>query len=114
MAKRNNSNRVAGRRWRQWTEQEARTALEELAGSGQSVAEFARSRQVSAQRLSYWKKRLGDVGRPPAFVAVSLPHASSSSPVEIVSGRIVVRVRDDADVERVARLVEALARRLGC
>jgi hypothetical protein len=114
MAKSNSADRVTGRRWRQWTEQEARAALEELSRSGGSLAEFARSRQVSKRRLSYWKKRLGEAGRPPAFVAVSLPHASSSSPVEIVSGRVVVRVRDDVDVERVARLVEALTRRLGC
>ena len=113
MAK-NNSNRVAGRRWRQWTEEEARAVLEELSGSGRSLVEFARSKQVSTRRLSYWKKRLGDTAPPPAFVSVVLPPEPPSSRVEIVAGRVVVRVRDDVDAERLARIVEALARRLEC
>jgi hypothetical protein len=114
MADKNKSNRGTGRRWRQWTESEARAVLDELARSGGSLAEFARSKKVSTRRLSYWRKRLGDAGAPPAFVSVALPHESSSSPVEIVSGRVVVRVRDDVDADRIARIVEALARRLGC
>src|SRR4051812_43790992 len=113
MAKHNKSNKGTGRRWRQWTEPEARAALEELAQSGGRVVEFARSKQISTRRLSYWKKRLGDARRLPAFVAVSLPH-EASSPVEIVTGRVVVRVRDDVDAERLARIVEALVRRLEC
>jgi hypothetical protein len=45
--------------WPRWTEDEARTALAELAGSGQSVAEFARCRGFSTARIRYWKERLG-------------------------------------------------------
>jgi transposase-like protein len=111
-----NSRTVDGRRWRQWTEQEARTALEELARSGVSLSEFARRKGVSVNRLVYWKKRLIPA-RPPAFVAVTLPHgASSPSPLlEILVGGVVVRVPDDADAERVAGIVRALTRRVeGC
>ena len=66
------SRTVDGRRWRQWTEEEARTALEELSRSGVSLSEFARRKGVSVNRLVYWKKRLGPL-RPPTFVAVTLP-----------------------------------------
>jgi transposase-like protein len=55
------------RGWRQWTEQDAREALAELAGTGESIAEFARRRGVSRERVRYWRKRLADVA--PAFVA---------------------------------------------
>jgi hypothetical protein len=110
----NKSKTAGGRRWRQWTEQEARAALAELSASGASLAEFAQSKQVSTHRLAYWRKRLGEATRPPAFVSVALPNELSSSPVEIVSGRVIVRVRDDVDAERIAGIVEALARRLGC
>jgi hypothetical protein len=43
--------------WHQWTEDEARSALAELARSGESVAAFAGSRGFSTQRVRYWKKR---------------------------------------------------------
>jgi hypothetical protein len=111
-----NSRTVDGRRWRQWTEREARTALDELSRSGASPSEFARSKGVSASRLAYWRKRLAHA-RPPAFVAVTLPHDASSPrpPLEILVGGVVVRVPDDVDAERVAGIVQALARRFeGC
>jgi hypothetical protein len=100
------------RRWRQWTEQEAREALEELASSGESTASFARGKGVSTQRLAYWRKRLGRVAVP-AFVAVELPTGSSRTCIEIAAAGVVVRVREDLDVEHVARLAEAIARRVG-
>jgi transposase-like protein len=56
------------RRWRQWTEQDAREALAELTRTGESIAEFARRRGVSGERVRYWRKRLAD--RAPAFVAI--------------------------------------------
>jgi transposase-like protein len=108
------SRTVDGRRWRQWTEEEARTALEELSRSGASPSEFARSKGVSVNRLVYWRKRLGQA-RPPAFVAVTLPRDASPPrpPLEILVGGVVVRVPDEVDAERVAGLVHALARRFG-
>lgn len=104
--------RTAGlhrRGWRQWTEHEARTALEEFARSGVTQARFALSKGISTQRLAYWKARLDQ----PAFVQVALPPMEASSAprrVEIVAGGIVVRVREDLDVEQLARIVEALDR----
>ena len=42
------------RGWRQWTERDAREALAELARTGESLAEFARRRGVSGERVRYW------------------------------------------------------------
>jgi Transposase len=111
-----NSRTVDGRRWRQWTEEEARTALEEFSRSGASLSEFARSKGISVHRLVYWRKRLGPA-RPPAFVAVTLPReaASKNPPLEILVGGVIIRVPDDVDAERVAGIVRALTRRVeGC
>jgi len=106
------------RRWRRWSEAEAKAALSEWAASGQSATGFARRTGISAQRLAYWKKRLGRTGKM-QFVAVALPSSTAplstaSQGVEIaVSGSgIVVRVREQMDVEYVAHLVEAIAVRV--
>jgi hypothetical protein len=105
--------------WHQWTEDEARAALTDLARSGQSAAEFARSRGFSTQRIYYWKKRLGATSAVPAFVPVRLPVVAPPTlarpTIEIFSRGVTVRVREDLDVEHVARIVEALAGRArGC
>jgi len=104
---------MGGRRWRQWSEGEALAALAELAGSGESAAEFARRKGVSPQRLAYWKKRLR--GPQTKFVAVALPTVptATSGRIEIAAAGVAVHVREDLDVEHVAQLVEAIGRRLG-
>jgi transposase-like protein len=101
-----------GRRWRQWTEQQARKALEELAASGESAAAFARHSGISPRRLAYWRKRLAESGKT-AFVAVALPAATSARWIEVAAGGVVVRIREDLDVGQVARLVEAIGRQVG-
>jgi hypothetical protein len=111
MAKRTTSRHEAGL-WEQWTEAEARAALEEFAASGESAAGFARRKGISAGRMAYWRKRLS-AGATPAFVPVTVPSVSSPRWLEIRSAGVVVRVREDLDVEHVARLVEALGRRRG-
>lgn len=96
-----------GTLWNQWTADEAQAALAELASSGESVAQFARSRGVSIRRLTYWRKRLGEAAAP-AFVEVTVPtHAPPH--IEIVRDGVIVRVREDLDVDRLARIVDALA-----
>jgi len=100
------------RRWRQWSEQEARDALSELARSGEGIARFARRKGISEQRLYYWRKRIAQSGAP-AFVAV--PVAASIPQVEIASEAVTVRVREDLDLEHLADLIEVVARRgRGC
>ena len=96
-----------------WGEPEARRSLAELARSGESVAEFARRRGISAQRVYYWKRRVGET-RPPAFVAVPLAPARVGQ-IEIVADGVTIRVREDLDLERLAEILEVAARRSrGC
>jgi transposase len=101
------------RQWRQWTEEQARRALEELAASGESVAGFARRKGITPQRIAYWRKRLPGPAKT-EFVAVTLP-AASARWIEISAGGVVVRVAEDLDVDHVAQLAEAIGRRgVGC
>ena len=98
--------------WRQWGADEAREALAELAAGGESAVSFARRRGISTQKLAYWKKRLA-IAAEPRFVAVALPTAPSAAWIEIAAAGVVVRVREDLDIDHVARLVEAIRRRVG-
>ncbi|MBX3126224.1 MAG: transposase [Polyangiaceae bacterium] len=108
---RNKGSRVGTpkRRWRQWSEQEARKAVAELAASGESAAAFSRRTGVSLGRLSYWRQRLDGsslaLGETTDFVAVNLAGVATSRCLEIVAAGVVVRVRDDLDVGRVAHLL---------
>jgi hypothetical protein len=60
----------------------------------------------------YWRRRLGPPA--PTFVAVPVVDAGTARQVEIVADGVVVRVREDLDVDHVARLAVALARRARC
>jgi hypothetical protein len=107
-----NTTTAEGRHWQQWTEAEARAALRDLAKSRMSAASFARARGFSSRRLSYWKKRLVEA-EPVAFVAVPLPPASRATTerahIEIAYQDVVLRIREDIDVEHLARIALALA-----
>ena len=109
---------AGGRHWKQWREEDARDVLSEHACSGQSLTRFARERGVSLRRLMYWRKRLMEV-RAPEFVAVAMPPAHSSTRdarIEVVFDGVSIHVREDLDVEVVARLAVVLSRlrRAGC
>ena len=54
----------------EWTEDEARLALDEWRRSGQTIAAFARDHQVSAPRLYWWRKRLPKNGAAPMMPLV--------------------------------------------
>jgi transposase-like protein len=100
---------VDGRRkWRQWSEAEARKALIELAESGESLEQFARKKGVSAQRVYYWRKRLAQAVTP-AFVAVPVT-AAARAQIEIAFERVTVRVREDLDLARLADIIDVVAR----
>jgi transposase-like protein len=106
---------------RNWGEAEARAALEEWRRSGQTEHEFARQRGISPQRLRYWRSRLRVTttqrtsSAPPAFVAVAMPVAArGTSKIEIHVGALLVCVREELDVEHLARIVGALARVRAC
>lgn len=93
--------------------------------SGLSGAAFCRQHHVRAQRLHYWRERLGypikTVGEParvpvprpsPAegFVqmVVRTPGAPSTTHVDIIVGRAVIRVASDFDADLLRRVVGAL------
>ena len=104
---------------RKWTEAEARAALAEWRRSGETEFAFARQRGFSPQRLRYWRSRLRvsstQTAAPPAFVAVAMPVAARGpSKIEIHVGAILVCVREELDVEHLARIVGALARVRPC
>lgn len=100
------------RRWQHWTEEQARAAMGELAQSGVSIAKFAEIKGFSPQRIAYWRRRLAD-GRTPKFVRVDMSMAtpSTAAHIDIVLDGVTVRVRESLEPARVARLVDALARR---
>ena len=103
-----------GGAWRRWREKDARAELAELVRTGETAASFAQRKGISVQRLRYWKKRLGacPTREPAAFVTVTLPSVPVSRPeLEIRIGDLVVVVREGCDVEHVANVVEAVARR---
>jgi hypothetical protein len=105
------SKRDSQRRWHQWTQEEARAALAELAASGESMAAFTRRTGISRGRLAYWQKRIAS-GETTDFVSVDLAGAAVGRHFEIVAAGVVVRVREGLDVDEVARLVEAIGRRV--
>jgi transposase-like protein len=113
MAKTKGAKRSSG--WRQWSEAEARGMLTALKESGDSMAAFAARRGVSTQRLSYWAKRLRNGRGETTFVPVEIPGTAAgleASTIEISSGGLVVRIREDADPGTLQRVVDTLRR--GC
>jgi|HubBroStandDraft_1064217.scaffolds.fasta_scaffold20878_6 transposase-like protein len=96
------------RGWRQWTEQDAREALAELARSGESLAAFARRRGVSGERVRYWRKRLADGA--PAFVAIPVGSDRQGPRIEVTTAEMTLRVREDIDLEHLSALIEVVAR----
>lgn len=115
------------RRWRQWSPEEAQEVLAEWRASGLPLGRFARQRGQSAERLRWWKKRLGDwngetagaekpalvpvvVSAPAAAVAVTA--AKTAAVVVRVPGGTVVEVAEPGAVkpEWLAAVVSQLAR----
>jgi hypothetical protein len=107
MAKR--TKKAAGKpRWRQWTAAEARRVLKAWRASGLPLATFARRRGLCAERVRWWRQRLGDGHDPveerlklvPAIVTVRAP------------GDVVVEIADVGAVSPtwVSALVSGIAR----
>ena len=83
--------------------------------SGVSQAVFARRRRVSAQRLSYWRLRLGQRERAAVItgdgfveIAPAAPAGSSALVVEVVGGGVGVRVSRGFDPALLRAVVSAL------
>lgn len=82
-----------------WSETNARSVLVALQRSGQSVAAFARSRGVTAQRIYWWRQRLEPTGGRAAIpaavglapVRVRYEDAMGLAPMNLGAPVIVVR-----------------------
>ena len=102
-----------------------RALVEAWRASGLSGAAFCRQRHLRAQRLHYWRERLGypikvvgepscaPIARPPTtggFVqmVVSTPTASLTTHLDIVVGGTVIRVGPGFDPELLRGVVGAL------
>lgn len=103
----------------QWTEVEARGALEAWKRSGQSIERFARSRGLVPQRFYWWKKKLAfgereDKSRAIALLPVRITESGGTrrgEPVTVLlrSGHIL-KVGRDFDEVAFARVVAVLER----
>jgi transposase-like protein len=103
---------------RRWTEDDAREVLAALEASGLSAGAFATREGFDAQRLYWWRRRLGIVGRDqvavPGFVELTAT-ADAAGHVEIalLSGR-VLRVSVAIDTAVLRRLVDVLEQDRAC
>lgn len=100
--------RARKRRWKQWTETQARAALHDWQSSGASAQAFARQRGVSPHRLAYWRQRLAGEACV-AFVPVLAPQRSEAR-IEIERAGVVLRLREGIDPAVLAGIVTALSR----
>jgi hypothetical protein len=111
-------------RWRQWRPEEAQGVLAQWRASGLPLGRFARQQGLGAERLRWWRKRLGDwsekeEGERQALVPVVLSEpvpvvAEGRTPVVVVRmpGGMVVEVAEPSAVsaEWVAGVVSQLSR----
>lgn len=89
-------------------------------GSGQTVAAYCRSHELSESGFHFWKGELNrrdegaGVSSPAAFVELRVPEPAREASIEIaVSGTRWVRVRPGFDEETLARVL-AMLERTGC
>ena len=97
----------------QWTEIEARGALEAWKKSGMCLEAHARSRGIVPQRLHWWKKKLrfgGSAALVPVRIVETRADARRGEPVTVLlrSGHMlkVGRDFDEATFVRVVALLE--------
>jgi hypothetical protein len=81
----------------EWTEDDARMALDEWRRSGTSIAAFARERGVSAPRLYWWRRRLVlEKASPATMSLVPAAIVSAGAPAAAV---VVIRLPNGIAVE---------------
>src|SRR3979409_1051733 len=84
-----------------WTDEDARTMLEEWRRSGDSIAAFARRRSVSAWRLYAWRKKLRTTATSRAGPALSLvPGAIVAVSGATLTLRLLARSRSTSRMHR--------------
>jgi transposase-like protein len=96
-----------------WSEDDARTILDDWRRSGDSIAAFARMHGVAAPRLYWWKKRLWPTpGAAPTLSLVPASIVSVEAAVTIrLPGEIAIEV-SSASPSWVAAMIAELTRPL--
>lgn len=102
---------------RYWGEKEGRAALAAFEASGLTQVAFRRQTGIAAQRLKWWRHRLGATIEPagriefvPVEVTPRVP-AGAEAAMEIVLGEIRVRVGPSFEPGALRRLLAVLAER---
>lgn len=83
------------------------------AASGLSCKEYSAKAKVNPRTLGWWKSKLGQA---PAFVEVTAQVATSRPPeagtLELVVGRVLLRVRGRVDADALTRILDVLEARI--
>jgi transposase len=104
---------------RLWSKELKGRIVRESLAPGARVADVARKYRICAQQLTQWRRqartgRLALVTHGPEFVEIELEQRSvrnqTDAKIEIVVGKIVLRLEQDTASTRIAEIVTALGR----
>lgn len=76
-------------------------------GSGMTQSEYCTRNGLSLPSFGYWSRRVSRRTQSDGGKFVSIE--ASAAPLEVVVGKVVVRVTSGADLEELRRVVEALS-----
>ena len=97
--------RLGALRDRRWSRADARLVLDELARSGDSVSAFARSHELSAKKIFWWRSQLAGEVREDvsveelSFAPVVVTGLGQTPAVVLRSGALEIDVLDPRAVE---------------
>jgi transposase len=105
---------------RLWSKEQKGRIVRESLAPGVRVADVARKYGLRSQQLTHWRRaaRLGRLAlvadEPAEFVAIELEdlasHRVTDAKIEIVVGKVVLRLERDTASTRIAEIVTALER----
>jgi hypothetical protein len=85
------------------------------ATSGLTCKAYAAKARVNPRTLTWWKSKLGETASPAAFVEVTAQVAAATEPeggvLEVVVGRVLLRVRGRVDADALVRVLDVLEAR---
>lgn len=96
MTERNEATQEKKSSWKQWTKAEARQMLATWRKSGLPLGTFARERGIGAERLRWWRKRLGEAApakRKKKAAGAQLVPAVVNAPLVALEQEAAVSIR---------------------
>jgi transposase-like protein len=105
--------KVALQTQRRWTAEDARLALVALRESGLSMSAFARRHGLTAQRLSWWRKRLKAWSEEPMRLVPAEPPAEARGEARVcvrLGTELVIEVSGAVPAEWLATVLRELRR----